>query len=134
MNVRCIIKNKDKNKVLLCHLKKPDFFFLPGGSIEFQEISTDAIYRELKEEMGLEKSQIKILNFRAVVENIFENCHGVDLVYNVDLVDQDVVSREDHIEFIWYDIKKLDSVDIRPCIMKSLIRKIKGFHFISCNK
>lgn len=132
MNVRCIIKNK--NKVLLCFYKKGNYYFLPGGSIEFQEVSTDTIYRELEEELGLKKSEIKILGFRAVVENIFEKSHAIDLVYNVSISRHDIESKEDIIKFSWCDIKELDKLDLRPNIMKTLIRSEEGVCFVNCDK
>ena len=49
---RCaaVIYNKDKTKVLMFSFK--NYYMLPGGRIEFNETSLDAIKREIKEETG----------------------------------------------------------------------------------
>lgn len=51
--VSAIIYNEDKTKVLLFKMKDRNFFMLPGGRIEMNEISLDAIKREIFEELGL---------------------------------------------------------------------------------
>ena len=62
---RCaaIIYNKDKTKVLMFNFK--DYYMLPGGRIEFNETSLDAIKREIKEETGYDLK----FTFKGVQEN-----------------------------------------------------------------
>lgn len=43
-----------KGRVLLSHRRDLDVWNLPGGSVEFGELPTDAAIRETKEETGLE--------------------------------------------------------------------------------
>ena len=62
---RCaaVIYNKDKTKVLMFNFK--DYYMLPGGRIEFNETSLDAIKREIKEETGYDLK----FTFQGVQEN-----------------------------------------------------------------
>lgn len=69
-SVRILLINS-KNKVALVSADDPKlrsadgsykgrFWFLPGGKIEANESHTDAIYRELQEETGLQKHNLAI--------------------------------------------------------------------------
>ncbi len=120
-NVRCIIKNE--NKILLCFYKKGNHYFLPGGGIEFQELAQDTIYREFKEEMGLDKELIEIKGLRGVIENMFADKHSLELVFDVSLKELNIKSQESHkIEFYWKDITEIDNLDIRPINIKNMIK------------
>jgi len=130
--VRCIIKSLDKNKILLCYSKKDKHYFLPGGGINFQELAEEAIYREFNEEMGLIKEQIKINKFIGIVENMFGNSHGIDLVFDVKLNTEKIGSLEsDKIDFSWINIDELDNIDIRPAPIKLMIKDNKNNHIVS---
>lgn len=96
-------------------MKANNFYFLPGGSVEHQEELHDAIYREFQEEMGLEKSAVKIKKLMAICEVMFGTEHSVDPLFEVELKDgADINSIEDHIAFEWVDLSKLDDIDFRP--------------------
>jgi len=130
--VRCIIKSANKDKVLLCYGKADKHYFLPGGGIEFQELAEEAIYREFKEEMGLEKNQIKVNGFLGITENMFDKAHGIDVVFDVDLSVEKIISFEpDKIDFHWVEIKELDNIDIRPAPIKEMIKDTKKNHIIN---
>jgi ADP-ribose pyrophosphatase YjhB (NUDIX family) len=129
-NVRCIIKND--NKILLCFCKKENHYFLPGGGIEFQELAENAIFREIKEEMVLEKEQVKINSFIGIIENMYADKHGLDLVFDVSLQTLNVVSQEAFkIDFFWKDLNEIDKLDIRPKPVKEMIKNEKINHVVS---
>lgn len=131
---RCIVR--DGNKVLLCHSKKYDFYFIPGGGIEHQELAEDTIYREFNEEMGLQKEDINICGFKCLLENIFMDQHTFEVYYEATLKNNNVKSlEEDDIDFIFQDIDKLDSIKLLPTIAKDIIsNKKQGPHFVSIAK
>lgn len=130
MAVRCIIK--EKNKLLLCHVKKDNFYFLPGGSVQFQEELQDAIYRELKEEMAIDKEHIKIKSFLAICETIFEEEHSIDPIFEIELSkDTNIKSNENHINFQWIEINKINEIDFRPNTLKNwILNDYKQNHII----
>jgi len=67
--VSAIILNSDKTKMLLHTIKGYDFYLLPGGRVEWLENCEDAIKRELKEELGLEKISVRP---RLLLDNLFD--------------------------------------------------------------
>lgn len=74
--VAAIIYNKDKTKVLLFKVDDGrDFYMLPGGRIEFNEDSNQAIKREIKEELGWD------LDYKlcSIQEN-FINVNGFNII------------------------------------------------------
>jgi 8-oxo-dGTP pyrophosphatase MutT (NUDIX family) len=58
----------DQNRVLLHRAEGDSFWALPGGKPEMMEISSDALQRELREELGTE---VQIERLLWLVENFF---------------------------------------------------------------
>lgn len=126
MNVRVIIKND--GKILLCYMKKNNFYFLPGGSVESNETSEEALFRELKEEMGVEKNKIIINSFIGFQEFKFNDSYGRDAIFSVSLKDTNIKSIEGHIDFVWKDLKDLKNLDLRPSIViKTILENKTGY-------
>lgn len=114
---RCaaVIYNKDKTKVLMFSFK--DYYMLPGGRIEFNETSLDAIKREIKEETGydlkftflgvqenfLRKDNKDIMQYVFLYESIYDG-------NNSSFVNKD----NDSQTFTFIDINKLDGYNIVP--------------------
>lgn len=123
--VRAIIKNK--GKILVCRktgkdYRGKDYYFFPGGHIEFGERAGDALKRELKEELGI---KIKKSNFIGGSEHTFvedgKEYHEINLVFNV-LTDKiNTVSKENHLQFFLMDKKQLAKERVLP---KTLTRAI----------
>lgn len=116
-----IIKN---GKILVCQSHGKNYFFLPGGHIEFSETMQDALARELQEELGIKISKAQFLGG---VENIFEQNgakkHEVSFVFHVDITSDEVASQEDHIEFSWLSEEEFLEQTIFPPAMKDAIAK-----------
>jgi 8-oxo-dGTP pyrophosphatase MutT (NUDIX family) len=71
-------------------------FYRPlGGSIEFGETSQSAIVREIKEEIGADIIDVKLLG---VLESLFEfegkRCHEVVFIYDAELVDEKLYAQK----------------------------------------
>ena len=60
-NVGLIILNK-KCKVLLCKRSKTDNWQFPQGGIDKKETPLDAAYRELFEEVNIQKNQVELIS------------------------------------------------------------------------
>lgn len=59
-NVGIVVIN-DANKVLLAKRKNEDSWQLPQGGIDAGERDIDALFRELEEEIGLQKCDVKVI-------------------------------------------------------------------------
>jgi len=125
--VAAIIYNKDMSKVLLFKVEDGrDFYMLPGGRIEVNESSSNAIRREIKEELNFE------LNYQlcAIEENFMKKedknymqyCFIYKAVYDEDIVNEILFCLDnDNQKFYWVDINRLDDYKVYP---KSVINLI----------
>jgi len=118
--VRGVIR--ERNQILVCKRKDRDYYFLPGGHIEFGEKSEDALIRELNEELNI---SIKHFSFIGVVENVFkeddEIHHEVNLVFEVLTNKAEDKSREDHIDFFFFDKKRFLKEKVLPPALKEAV-------------
>lgn len=77
-------------------VKKTNFYRLLGGGVEFFETSLEALVREIREELGLELTEPKLIS---VTENIFtyngEKAHEICFIYKADFVDKENYNREE---------------------------------------
>lgn len=116
-----IVRN---NKVLLCQTKGRDYYFLPGGHIEFGENMRDALLREIREEMDVVVSNME---FIGGIENLFTQdeklIHEISFVYRVDVDRDDVDAKENHIEFTWFSLDQIVDANIVPPAIKDAILK-----------
>ena len=66
LNVAMIVLNKD-NKVLFCKRRSTENWQFPQGGVDENENIESAMFRELNEEVGLEKDNVEI---KAVSQNL----------------------------------------------------------------
>ncbi len=126
--VRALILREERNEILLARQKGKDYTFLPGGHIEFGETAREALDREMLEETG---SEGRIGSHLWTVENLFTDadhkpCHEIALYFTYTFYKRfyssDVISVEDHLEFVWVHIDDLGHYDLKPDILPELIR------------
>ncbi len=81
-----------QDRILLCRHEKPgrgDYWLLPGGGVNSGESLTDALHRELREEVGIE-DEIPVEGPVAIVDSIspqraFAAKHVVHIIFAGDL-------------------------------------------------
>lgn len=116
-----IVRNK---KILVCQTNGRDYFYLPGGHIEFSETMKQALERELREEIG---AKVTETDFIGSIENIFhqngELQHEVSFIFHADIHQNDIVSKEPHINFYWMDYDEFIDSKIAPPVLKDAIIK-----------
>ena len=107
-------------------------YALPGGRIQMEEDSEEALKREVKEEM--DESLINI-SFRGIFENFFTiegtKIHEYMWMYEADFTDDKMFQSEDiyttegekQNHFAWVNIDELDKIDFRPRAAIPLIQK-----------
>lgn len=127
-NVRssCIIKDKAHQKVILTNMKAitdHEAYLLPGGRLNLLENSSEAMKREIEEELGLSLDYILI----SIEENIVKETkfQMLEFVYYAEIESFDLVKSLDDgwDKFKIFDISNIDSVDIRPKPVKQLIKQ-----------
>ncbi|MCK5850731.1 MAG: NUDIX domain-containing protein [Kiritimatiellae bacterium] len=112
--------------LLVCHTKGAANTYLPGGHIDFDESATQALRREIREELGLD---CNIGEFLGAVEHRFiqkgdRHCE-INLVFALILpgvkADEEPVSCENHIDFMWVKMDALSESALEPCALKAII-------------
>lgn len=77
-------------------VKEQPFFRLVGGGVEFGETSQEALEREIKEELGADLKNCRLLE---VIENIFtyngDQAQEICFIYEADFVDQSFYERKE---------------------------------------
>ena len=80
--VSAIIYNFDKTKILLFAGNDSDFYMLPGGKVKELEKSTDAIKREIQEEIGFDNLDFELAGIsEEIIKNNNENIQQITLTY-----------------------------------------------------
>ena len=117
---RAIIRRN--NQILLARQHTKAWSFLPGGHVEPGERVEVALVRELVEELDTEA---KITGFVGVVEYGYIEGdithHELNLVFDVDIADDEPVSQEDHLSFHWLPLNQLAEADVRPGSLKKAL-------------
>jgi 8-oxo-dGTP pyrophosphatase MutT (NUDIX family) len=108
--VRAIIQRG--NSILLCKSVSQGYCYLPGGHVESFDSLVETLYKEMNEELGLSRDEISDIKDIGHHEEIFgseENRrHELNIVYKIHVPEsRELISQEDHIEFIWSDINDL---------------------------
>lgn len=130
----CGVVRKD-NKILTLKASAFDGYCFPGGHVELGELSSKAVVREMKEELGVD---IDVKDLICVNENVFINVKGSishEIVYYYyvdtlkDLPKEDFVIEEmdkgklkKH-NFCWLPIDELDKYNLMPPMIGGLLKK-----------
>jgi len=106
-------------KILLCKRKEADYFFFPGGHIDFSEKAEETLKREMQEEIGM---NLSILEFVGANENYFSQQgdmhHEFNLVFSGTIEDGEVQALEDYLAFEWVELNSIGDTNIKPESLK----------------
>jgi ADP-ribose pyrophosphatase YjhB (NUDIX family) len=121
-----------QSRILLCRQEKPgrEYWLLPGGGVDLGETLLEALWRELREEVGLSEEQA-LEGPIAVAESIAPHgTHGgrhvVHIVFGGDLSHrslEDVESRDAAVRGLrLFSLDELEDVVVHPPIKRFLQR------------
>ncbi len=137
-----------QSHALMCRNTKHNYYYLPGGHIEFAEPAASALKRELQEEASADISVGPLL---LTTENTFNDGkrdhHEINLVFHVEQINgiklaatgsttgpstssasnpassgdlrPEIESQESGIDFDWIDLAAVADMDIRPLQIKA---------------
>lgn len=111
-----------EDAVLLCKPTEADYFYFPGGHVEFDEDIVSALIREIKEEVNV---AVENTRFIGVLENKFsqdsEEKHEVNIVFDVRLTSPDIQNMEDHLESMWVPLVEFKEARVLPISLKEKV-------------
>lgn len=133
------------NNKLLIEEYNEKVYFLPGGTINLNETSEDAIIRELKEEID---KDFVIDSLVSICEEFYksnkdEKTHGINFYYKMKFKDESDINgidmnrlENDHgymnqHHYSWVNISDLNDVELVPSTIKEeIIKDEYSFHHI----
>jgi len=112
--------------LLLAMNKEKKHLFLPGGHIKFAESASNALVREIKEEIGF---TVTVKHFIGAVEHKWKSARKVhaelNLIFSMSCSTlhsrHSPVSKEKKIMFIWHPLNDLTAIKFQPSVLCSLL-------------
>lgn len=125
---------RQADRLLLNRYGGDSFWALPGGAVEAGEFSTDALVRELREELGI---TIEIGRLVWIVENLFDYrgtsyteygfCYEADWPGAVAIGDAEFAGEEPDQFFRWVRNEDIAALDFRPAVLRlPLLAHVSG--------
>ncbi len=118
---------KDK-KLLVARSKGKDFFVAPGGKIEDEESSRQALVRELQEEVRITIQEEKLSLFGEFYANAAGE-ESLKIRMDVFLVDEwtgDIQPDNEIEEIMWIDSRNMNSVSIGSIFEHEVMPRLKS--------
>ena len=124
--IECIARGFifQNGKVLLCKRKDRDYYFFPGGHVEFGEFAREALEREIAEEIG---AKVTKCEFIGTAENVFEDekniFHEINFAFQTEIDRENISALEEHLEFRWLFWDEFGKAKVLPTSLKAEIIK-----------
>ena len=89
---------------------------LPGGDVDFGEDPRASILREIKEEAGIEVSELTPFDVEAHINS--DNCHWFTVTYKAKAKSEDVKISWEHDEYKWVSVEEFSKLPSIPKITR----------------
>lgn len=124
---KALIIKDDKMLAIKISDGKEEWYIMPGGGQDTEELLPEAVCREVAEELGL---QVEVKDLVFVIEGLHgEKFHRVDLVflceYKGEIENAVLQSDTNQVGYDWLDIKTLNTAPLYP---SKLRRPIMNLH------
>lgn len=106
-------------------------WWFPGGRVYYKETRREAAIRKLKEECGLEPTEIQELGtFDVMLENSLNSSivHGITTLFCMKIVSRDGFQLDDQsTEFDWRLVENWETINISPFVKNTLIHYCRRY-------
>ena len=116
------------NKMLAIKISdgKEEWYIMPGGGQDVEELLPETVCREVAEEMGL---QVEVKDLAFVIEGLHgEQFHRVDVVFLCEYIGKlkNAVLQSDtnQVGYDWLDIKSLNTIPLYPSKLRRQIMNL----------
>lgn len=125
-SAKALIINNGKMLAIKLSNGSEEWYIMPGGGQETEELLPDTVRREVAEEMGI-KVNVKDLVF--VIEGVHGECfHRVDLVFLCEYageIENAILHRDVYqVGYDWLDINTLNHVQLYPSKLRRQIMNL----------
>ena len=125
-SAKALIIRDDKMLAIKISDGKEEWYIMPGGGQEAEELLPAAVGREVSEELGL---QVEVKDLAFVIEGLHgENFHRVDLVFLCEYIDEVenavLLSDTNQTGYAWLDIKTLNTAPLYPSKLRRQIMNL----------
>ena len=125
-SAKALIIRDDKMLAIKISDGKEEWYIMPGGGQEAEELLPAAVSREVSEELGL---QVEVKDLEFVIEGLHgENFHRVDLVFLCEYIGEVenavLLSDTNQTGYAWLDIKTLNTAPLYPSKLRRQIMNL----------
>ena len=123
---KALIIKDDKMLAIKISDGKEEWYIMPGGGQDVEELLPETVCREVAEELGI-RVEVKDLAF--VIEGVHgENFHRVDLVFLCEykgiIENATLQSDTNQVGYDWLDIKRLNMTPLYPSKLRRQIMNL----------
>lgn len=126
-----------QNQLLVMTDERSPYYYLPGGRVSMSEVSTEAIKREIKEELEVE---VEVSRLLWVVENFFteqqsgEQFHEIGMYYLLQLKSHQLLKQGHEfimneggykkLTFKWISLEQVKDLNLYPLFIKEKVMNL----------
>ncbi len=125
ISLKAIVLDAKGNLLIIRRSKddytRPNGWDIPGGGLNENEDPRQGIQREIKEETGLDVTNIEILD--TIPITLKDGCAAIMLVFKGLTDSSDITLSHEHDQFKWLSKEEVKSLDL-PEIYKKFMEKI----------